>query len=92
MDDLRPLLKELRRRIDANPSSRIIQQMKNPLTTFKTTLEQFAEVLRPADGRLSKLGKRLTWTMWNKAEAKEYLGKFEKFKSLLNSWLLLDIW
>lgn len=91
MDDLRPLLAELRRRIEANPSRKIIQQMNNPLTAFKSTMEQFAEVLRPADGSLSKLTKRLTWTMWNKSEAKESVAKFEQFKSLLNSWLLLDI-
>ncbi|KAJ7659436.1 ankyrin repeat-containing domain protein, partial [Mycena olivaceomarginata] len=68
-----------------------LQQMNNPLTTFKSTMEQFTKGLEPSDGRLSKVAKRLTWTMGNKSEAKEYLGKFEQFKSLLNSWLLLDI-
>jgi hypothetical protein len=44
------------------------------------------------DGPLSKFSKQLKWTLWNKKEASEYLGKFEQFKSLLNSWLLLDLW
>jgi hypothetical protein len=91
MHDLRPLLDELRHRIDADPSRKTLQQMNNPLTTFKSTMEQFKKGLEPSDGRLSKVAKRLTWTMGNKSEAKEYLGKFEQFKSLLNSWLLLDI-
>jgi hypothetical protein len=54
-------------------------------------MEQFTKGLEPSDGRLSKVAKQLTWTMGNKSEAKEYLGKFEQFKSLLDSWLLLDI-
>ncbi|KAJ6540325.1 hypothetical protein B0H19DRAFT_1239672 [Mycena capillaripes] len=46
----------------------------------------------PGEGRLSKFSKRVTWSMWNKKEATKYLEKFEQFKTLLNSWLLLDIW
>ncbi|KAJ6566460.1 hypothetical protein B0H19DRAFT_1257672 [Mycena capillaripes] len=92
MDDLRPLLAELRSQMAPNPPSSILQQMESPLTEFKATMEQFTAELRGGDGPFTKVSKRLTWTMWRKKEAKEYLGKFEQFKSLLNSWLLLDIW
>ncbi|KAJ7500092.1 hypothetical protein FB451DRAFT_1074388 [Mycena latifolia] len=92
MDDLRPLLVELQKRLVEKPSNGSLQQMKPPLTTFQATMEHFSATLRPADGRMSKMSKRLMWSMGDKQEAKEYLLKFEQFKSLLNSWLLLDIW
>jgi hypothetical protein len=94
MDDLRPLLWELHRQITANPgpSRSIIQQMGSPLAAFKSTMEQFTAGLRAGNGRFAKFSNRLTWTMWNKKEAIKYLAKFEQFKSLLNGWLLLDIW
>ncbi|KAF8149741.1 hypothetical protein K438DRAFT_444234 [Mycena galopus ATCC 62051] len=91
MDDLRPLLRELHDQMVANPSRSILQQMGNPLAAFQITMEQFTAELRAGDGPFAKFSKRLTWTMWNKKEAIEYLAKFEQFKSLLNSWLLLDI-
>ncbi|KAJ6541683.1 hypothetical protein B0H19DRAFT_1268649 [Mycena capillaripes] len=91
MDDLRPLLHELHGQMLANPSRSILQQMRSPLAAFQITMEQFTAELRAGDGPFVKFSKRLTWTMWNKKEAIEYLAKFEQFKSLLNSWLLLDI-
>jgi hypothetical protein len=75
-----------------NSASGILHQMDSPLAALKTTMEQFTEKLKPGDARFAKLSKRLTWTLWDKKEAKEYLDKLEGFKSLLNSWLLVDIW
>jgi hypothetical protein len=75
-----------------NPSSSMLQQMKSPLANFKTMMEQLTQKLSPGDGPLSKFSKQVKWTLWNKKEASEYLSKFEQFKSLLNSWLLLDLW
>ncbi|KAJ7090465.1 hypothetical protein C8R44DRAFT_437897 [Mycena epipterygia] len=66
--------------------------MKSALGDFQLTMKQFTEKLRPENGVWSKFSKRLKWTMWSKAESKEYLGKFEQFKSLLSSWLLLHLW
>ncbi|KAJ7117091.1 hypothetical protein C8R44DRAFT_983359 [Mycena epipterygia] len=91
IDDLRPLLIELRNRITASAENGVLQQMKNPLAAFKITMEHFTQKLRPIDGVVSKVSKQLQWAMWNKKEAKEYLATFEQFKSLLNSWLLLGI-
>jgi hypothetical protein len=92
MKDLRPLLHELHDRVTTNPSSTMLQQMKSPLANFKTMMEQLTKRLSLGDGPLSKFSKQLKWTLWNKKEAGEYLGKFEQFKSLLNTWLLLDLW
>jgi chemotaxis protein histidine kinase CheA len=92
MKDLRPLLQELHNRMTTNPSSGMLQQMKSPLADFKTMMEWLTQKLSPGAGPLSKFSKQLKWTLWNKKEAEEYLGKFEQFKSLLNSWLLLDLW
>ncbi|KAJ7500128.1 hypothetical protein FB451DRAFT_50793 [Mycena latifolia] len=92
MAALRPLLMELQTRIAGNPSNSNLPQMDTTLTTFKATMEHFAETLRPADGRLTQVGKRLMWPIRDKKKAQEYLDKFEQFKTLLSSWLTLDIW
>ncbi|KAF7365791.1 ANK-REP-REGION domain-containing protein [Mycena venus] len=92
MDDLRPLLTELQDRIAANPRRGIHQRMKSRLADFKATMERFTNKLSPGDGHFSRFSKRLTWTMWSKKEAQEYLTKLEQFKTHLNSWLLVDLW
>jgi hypothetical protein len=92
MDDLRPLLGQLHTRITGNLSNANLQKMKAPLATFKSTMEQFTEKLRPGGGSFSKFLERVKWTMGDKEEAKAYLEQFEHFKSHLNSWLLMDLW
>jgi hypothetical protein len=90
MDDLRPLIEELQL-VAANPMNGVIQHMQRPVEAFHLTMEHFTENLREGKGPLSKVRQRLSWTMWSKKEATEYLNKFEQFKSLVNSWLSLDI-
>ncbi|KAF7368010.1 Ankyrin [Mycena sanguinolenta] len=92
MATLQPMLVDLEKRIHANPSSQTLEQMKEPLLTFKTALEHFIDILRPAGGRLSKVSKQLTWTLWNKKEAQEHLAEFERIKSLITVWLINDVW
>ncbi|KAF7366976.1 SesA domain-containing protein [Mycena sanguinolenta] len=92
MKDLHALLEELHKRIAHDKTSRsssMLQQMGHPLGEFKLMMEGCTKKLQPAAGSISK---RLTWTLWEKKEAKEYLDKFEQFKSLLNLWLSMDIW
>jgi hypothetical protein len=55
-------------------------------------MEGFTQKFRPRKGLPSNFSKKLVWTMWSKKEVKEYLIKFEQFKTLLGSWLLLDLW
>ncbi|KAF8170973.1 hypothetical protein K438DRAFT_200614 [Mycena galopus ATCC 62051] len=91
MENLRQLLEELRNRITANPSSSFIQKMDSPLTTLKCAMEKLTRMLRPSKGgRVARFGERLAWILWNKQEASGCLDEFERFKSLLNSWLILD--
>ncbi|KAJ6447678.1 hypothetical protein C8R45DRAFT_1047413 [Mycena sanguinolenta] len=95
MKVLHALLEELHKRIAHNRASRtssMLQQMDRPLREFKSTTEGCIKKLQPAAGSVSKVSKRLTWTLWEKREAVEYLDKFEQFKSLLNLWLSMNIW
>ncbi|KAJ7305571.1 hypothetical protein DFH08DRAFT_793484 [Mycena albidolilacea] len=91
MEDLKPLLVELEKRVSDSPSTSTLQQIASPLARFNTVLEGFTTKVRPADGRWSKFSKQLTWTLWNKKEAKEYLDEFESIKSLISVWLVVDI-
>ncbi|KAJ7444046.1 ankyrin repeat-containing domain protein [Mycena latifolia] len=92
LDDLKPLFTELQKRVAASPSTTALQLMTAPLGRFKTMMDTFTVKFRLPDGRLSKFSKQLSWTLWNKKEAKEYLEEFESMKSLLNTWLTLGIW
>jgi hypothetical protein len=85
INNLRPLLCDLRSRITASPSSGVLQGMKLPLEDFKVMMEQFTKKLRSRDG------KSLTYPMWSEEEH-EYMEKFEKFRALLNSWLWVNLW
>lgn len=84
MSTLRPMLVELERRVQANPSSPILAQMKEPLETFKTSMAQLTEKL--SEGQTLPLQKRLTWS-WIKKEAGTYLDEFERIKSSISIWL-----
>ncbi|KAJ6563412.1 ankyrin repeat-containing domain protein [Mycena vulgaris] len=93
MNILKPMLVELQSRVRANPSSSTLQQMKEPLNRFKTTMGHFTRKLEAADpGGWSKLSRRITWSLWSKKEAKENLDEFERMKSSLTIWLNMDSW
>ncbi|KAJ7440444.1 ankyrin repeat-containing domain protein [Mycena latifolia] len=92
LDDVKPLLAELQKRVIAGPSTNVLQHMAAPLGRFKTMMDKFTAKFELPEGPLSKLSKQLSWTLWNKKEAKEYLQEFESMKSLLNTWLTLGIW
>jgi hypothetical protein len=40
----------------------------------------------------SRVSRPLAWSLWNKKEVKQDLNKIERFRSLLNTWLTMDIW
>ncbi|KAF8206577.1 hypothetical protein K438DRAFT_481972 [Mycena galopus ATCC 62051] len=84
MTALRPMLVELEKRVQANPSSRILAQMTEPLKSFKTSMRQFA--LKLSEGKKLPLQKRVTWS-WIKKEAETYLEEFERMKSSISIWL-----
>ncbi|KAJ7032335.1 hypothetical protein C8F04DRAFT_1040646 [Mycena alexandri] len=91
MEDLKLLLTELHKHAASKPASGAFQQMSGPLAVFKNTMESFTAKLGPVDG-LSKFTKRLTWSLWSKKEAADYLQELERIKSLINVWLTTDIW
>ncbi|KAJ7469684.1 hypothetical protein FB451DRAFT_1136338 [Mycena latifolia] len=92
LNDLDLLLKELQKRVTASPSASVLQNMTAPLDRFKNILEKFMTKFEDPNGRRSRLSKQLTWSLWNKKEAKDYLVEFESAKSLLSTWLTLEIW
>ncbi|KAJ6514081.1 ankyrin repeat domain-containing protein [Mycena vulgaris] len=91
MEGLRPLLAVLLKRVVDNPSSNGFQQVAGPLTVFKTTMEEFTRKLGPRDS-MSKFTRKITWTLWSKKEAVNYLEELERIKVLINVWLTMDIW
>lgn len=91
MEELRRLLEQLRKRIDASSSDNLLQNIKSPLSAFEKATKYLSEQLRPGEGTVSKFSIRLKWSMWNKKETVECLSKFEQFKSLVNGWLLMDL-
>jgi hypothetical protein len=87
---LQPLLAALQQRLVGN-SSAAAAHMKHPLSAFEHTMKHCTGKLE-AGGAFSKVSKSISWTLWNKKEAKEDLDQVERFKSLLNTWLTVDIW
>ncbi|KAJ7108280.1 ankyrin repeat-containing domain protein [Mycena epipterygia] len=91
IDHLRPLLMELQNRVLASPSTSSLHHMEGPLQRFETLMKDFTAKFELPDGRWSKFSKQLTWTLWNKKEAKEYLNEFEGIKSLLHMWVTVHL-
>ncbi|KAJ7443988.1 ankyrin repeat-containing domain protein [Mycena latifolia] len=92
LDNLKPLLTDLQKHVTASSSTNTLQHMTAPVGRFKTTMDKFTVKFELPTTLLSKLSKQLSWTLWNKKEAKEYLEEFESMKLLLNTWLTLGIW
>ncbi|KAF8140739.1 hypothetical protein K438DRAFT_2030434 [Mycena galopus ATCC 62051] len=89
---LKTLITALQDRTQKNSSIAGIQQIKEPLQNLEHTLKQCSKKLQPQGGPLSIVSKPLAWSLWNKNEVKEDLDKIERFKTLLNTWLTVDIW
>ncbi|KAJ7241250.1 hypothetical protein C8J57DRAFT_1561416 [Mycena rebaudengoi] len=78
IENLAPLLEDLKHR-----------KLEKPLGQLKETMEHITRKL----GSMNKVGsKALFWTFWSKKKVEEDLAKIERFKAVLNAWLLLDNW
>jgi hypothetical protein len=95
-----PLVKELEQlhaRGPIHPTSandpRVIhmQALQTVLGDCKTRLDVLIKALKPAGTWFGRIWKRLTWTK-RKTELKDMLTTIGRFKSLLDSWLHLDVW
>ncbi|KAJ7114765.1 hypothetical protein C8R44DRAFT_675918 [Mycena epipterygia] len=90
---LQPLIATLQDRVGTNRDATGIQQIGDPLYRFEQLMKECSRKLQAAgDGRVSKASEAVAWMMWNKQEAKEDLVKVERFKSMVNTWLTVDIW
>ncbi|KAJ7117101.1 hypothetical protein C8R44DRAFT_879613 [Mycena epipterygia] len=90
MTSLQPLLAALQQRL-LSKSSAAAMHIKNPLSAFEDTMKCYTGKLQTS-GAFSKVSKGISWTLWNKKEAKEDLDQVERFKSLLHTWLTVNIW
>ncbi|KAJ7210932.1 ankyrin repeat-containing domain protein [Mycena rebaudengoi] len=90
LENLEPLLKDFQTRLKANPSVNGMKQLVKPLGQFEDTMKGVKARLQPS--KHSKFSKALAWTFWKKKETEEDLNKLERFKALLNAWLVMDIW
>ncbi|KAJ7453131.1 hypothetical protein FB451DRAFT_1565686 [Mycena latifolia] len=91
--NLEPLFRELDKRIKNNQAAGIIsgvQAFSEPLMQLKGIVERLTKKLN-LDG-LAKVSNRLTWPLWGKEDVEAGLSTIERFKSLLNAWLGMDIW
>ncbi|KAJ7157780.1 ankyrin repeat-containing domain protein [Mycena filopes] len=86
MECLKAILERLRQEMITNPSCQWSQDMDKPLTMLKEMMEEFKSKLG-----VSTFRSQVKWSLGGKKEAAEYLAKFEQFKSLLNTWLLVDL-
>ncbi|KAJ7087061.1 ankyrin repeat-containing domain protein [Mycena epipterygia] len=89
---LRPLLQEVDKRIRRNSSlgwADGLHEFKEPLTRLNELMERLAHNLAP-DG-ITKVSNRLAWPLWGKKDAEEGLNTIERFKTLLSTWLTMDI-
>ncbi|KAJ7858558.1 hypothetical protein B0H13DRAFT_1901796 [Mycena leptocephala] len=89
---LEPLLKQLQDRLLANLSVDGIQQLEQPLVQFEQTLKHIVLKLESANKPGMEVAKAVRWTLWNKKEVQQAVEEMERFKTLLNNWLTLDIW
>ncbi|KAJ7241271.1 ankyrin repeat-containing domain protein [Mycena rebaudengoi] len=91
VQNLAPLLEDLKHRAQ-QPNNQVVnglQKLEKPLGQLKQTMEHITRKL----GSANKVGsKALVWTFWSKKEVDEDLVKIERFKTVLNAWLILDNW
>jgi hypothetical protein len=92
IQNLSPLIRELDRRIQNTVTGITsgLQELTEPLTQLKGMLERLTKELKWEGS--SKVSKRFIWPLWGKEDVEEKLRTIERFKSLLNNWLGMDIW
>jgi hypothetical protein len=87
MKHFKDLLGQLEDYIKHNQSTTSVAGMNRHLVSFKSEISPFTEELQSSN----RFPKRLEWSLWGKKEAVQFLATLERFKTLLNSWLPLEI-
>ncbi|KAJ7453123.1 ankyrin repeat-containing domain protein [Mycena latifolia] len=93
IQSLEPLVKELDNRIKKNQATGLtsgLQEFGEPLIQLKGIMERLTKKLDSTG--ISKVSNRVVWPLWGKEDIEEGLNSIERFKSLLNAWLGMDIW
>ncbi|KAJ7481671.1 ankyrin repeat-containing domain protein [Mycena latifolia] len=93
IQSLEPLVKELGNRIKSNQAAGLtsgLQKFETPLIQLKRVMERLTQKLDSSG--ISKVSNRVVWPLWGKEDIEEGLNTIERFKSLLNTWLGMDIW
>ncbi|KAJ7602551.1 ankyrin repeat-containing domain protein [Mycena polygramma] len=89
IESLGPLIQELKDRLEGRRAARLTQNLEKPLQEVGEVLERLTKKL-DLQG-IKKFSGRLTWSLWEKDDIHDGLGTIERFKSLLNAWLGVDI-
>ncbi|KAF7345597.1 ANK-REP-REGION domain-containing protein [Mycena venus] len=96
IQSLRTLLKELPKIHESIKDRRSKGRLIGGTEDFEEPLNQLAQAMAQLAKRLDKESRstvgRLAWPLWGKDEVKEGLFTIERFKSLINLWLEMDIW
>ncbi|KAJ7443837.1 ankyrin repeat-containing domain protein [Mycena latifolia] len=93
IQNLHPLIRELDRRLlDYQAAGRALglQEFSDPLLLLKGIMERLTGKLNSTG--MSKFYSRLAWPLWGKEDVQDGLNTIERFKSLLNAWMGMDIW
>ncbi|KAJ7613773.1 ankyrin repeat-containing domain protein [Mycena polygramma] len=86
---LSPLIQELKDRIEGRHAVGLTQSLETPLQEVEEVLKRLMKKLNLRG--ISKFSGRVTWSLWGKEDVHDGLEIIERFKSLLNSWLGVDI-
>ncbi|KAJ7681640.1 ankyrin repeat-containing domain protein [Mycena rosella] len=89
VQNLGPLLLELRIRFDASDSTGM-QNIGDSLAKVNSMIDALSRKLDLAG--FSKVSSRVAWPFWGKKDVQEGLQTIERFKTLLGAWLGIDIW
>ncbi|KAJ7779548.1 hypothetical protein B0H14DRAFT_2961720, partial [Mycena olivaceomarginata] len=91
---LKPLLGDLHTRISIDRLGATgrtkLMPLQEPLAQLEKIMKNLADKVDPARG--DRLIRRVNWTLWDKKQVKADLDEIERFKTLLNYWLGLNIW
>ncbi|KAJ6563655.1 hypothetical protein DFH09DRAFT_1158639, partial [Mycena vulgaris] len=89
---LEPLVKKLNNQIRKDQAAGLLsglREFEEALVRLKGIMERLTKKLDSTG--ISKLAGRLAWPLWGKEDVEEGLNAIERFKSLLNAWLGMDI-
>ncbi|KAJ6554334.1 ankyrin repeat-containing domain protein [Mycena capillaripes] len=86
---LDPFIRKLDERIRSSHATALTRNLETPLIQLKEMIERLTKKLS-LEG-IQKSSGRLTWSLWGREDVQDGLNTIERFKSLVNVWLGVDI-